>query len=471
MMLADMLRDNRLREAETQVFGEYLYDVLLNEAGEKIAQWLDEKPPAFLRVELHFADGVPKWLRQLPWEYLYRPSRRGEAGYFLASKQRLALVRCPFVGKTRSLGVAAGEQLRILVVACSPANLETLEFGGFIEGMKELTKNITLTTLITRHVSDVNIASAESPNPEATFENFTAAMSHKPHIVHFLGHGRVDSDGGSIAFVKSNYNADWVEQKDLQPVFEESEVRLAFLQACETAASGDAAVAYRALSSVAGALADTDIPAIVAMQAKIQVGPASSFASRFYQSIVKDRLGLFRAMQVARTQAGDAARIPVLYLRYAPDRRDQADLLFEDAPPENKRPGPSRGDAVNIDGPKCPWCFEELTPQQLTGARCPYCGSDLCCPKCGTPAQGPFPKDILKTFCTKHGCRDGLLFRWVEPQAPPVPTGEIVDLSRTERPGAPNASDKSREQTFGRERQKDPFFAEPASEKAKGNGV
>ena len=441
---AGMLRDNRLREAETELFGEFLYDVLLNnDAGNKLHAALNAQPPAFLRLELHFEKDAPNWLVQLPWEYLYRPRGKGDRGYFLATEARMALVRCPLVGATRRIGVAAGEQLKVLVVACSPHNLERLEFAGFVEQMQKLEPDIKLTTLITSYVTDVRMASASNPNPEATFENFVEAMKGKPHVVHFLGHGRVDSKGGSIAFVNSGYGAEWKTQKDLEGVFAESDVRLAFLQACETAASGDSAVAYQALSSVAGALADTGIPAIVAMQAKIKVGPASSFAQMFYHSIVKDRCRLFRAMQVARAKAGDAACIPVLYLRYEANRKDQADLLFDEEPTDNS-PSRTPGGAVIVEGPQCPWCFEALAPQQVKGDRCPYCRSDLRCPDCKTSAEGPFLKEVDETYCQKRLC-EGALHRSGRSK-PAIATG-ITELPRTDRPSGRTAPNVAPEQT------------------------
>ncbi len=256
--LLRMLRDNRLREGERELFGQYLYDVLLdNEAGEKLHKAL-RQGSCLLHVELHFYD-VPS-LSELPWEYLYRPTSKSGGGYFLAMEDRLALVRRPQVPDAKcTLGVSANEKLKVLLVACSPCDQPPLAFAAFIESMNKL-PNVILRTLTTPYVKDPALALGEHGAPEATFDNFEQAMSDNPHIVHFLGHGRVDPKGGSIAFINDGYQADWRNSKQLQRVFQEKSVRLAFLQACETSVKDDAAMAYQALSSVAGALADTGVP-------------------------------------------------------------------------------------------------------------------------------------------------------------------------------------------------------------------
>jgi len=403
MALHGMLRDNRLREGERELFGQYLYDVLLaDEAGEMLHEALRQPPFALLHVELHF-NNAPTWLGELPWEYLYRPATKSGGGYFLAMEERLALVRRPTVPDVkRTLGVSSKEELKVLLVACSPSDQEPLEFAAFIEAMRRL-PGVTVKTLTTPYIKDRALALAEHGVPEATFDNFEEAIRDNPHIVHFLGHGKVDSQGGSIAFVDHGFNADWCECKRLQKVFRESSVRLAFLQACETSVKGDAAMAYRALSSVAGALADTGVPAIVAMQAKIEIGKASSFATVFYSSIVEQRLPLFRAMQLARQKAKDAECIPVLYLRYDGSSGTQADLLFEESTSDSPQAGLSRGGSVTVADDKCPWCWGDLVGKQAEQDCCPYCASDLRCCKCKVKIEGLLPKDREEVRCQK--CR------------------------------------------------------------------
>ena len=430
MMLHSMLLDGRLREDEQELFGEYLYDVLLDNAvGEAIHEALNKKPSCFIRVELNLSS-APRELQNLPWEYLRRPSTKDRGGYFLATQGRLALVRCPRLGTIDPLRLQAGEKLRVLLVACSPSDEAALEFAPFIEMMKTL-PNIDLQMLITAHVKDKNWKIAEDERaatrgPEATIDNFREALRTKPHFVHFLGHGRVDPKGGSIAFVNPDYTADWCKSTELKGIFDNSsDARLLFLQACETSAPNDAVVAYRALSSVAGELASTGIPAIVAMQTKIRIGEANDFASVLYRSIIKDRLPLFRAMQVARQKVGAAACIPVLYLRYDPERADQAGLLFEETPGEPGQVSPgARGRGESVEGGKCPWCRTALDPSQAKEDCCLECGSDLRCPNCKGEIAGFVPEGAERIRCQKRGCQQ-LIFRYKD--APTVPASTLID--------------------------------------------
>jgi hypothetical protein len=453
--LLRMLREGRLREEEQTLFGEFLYNILLNnEAGNTLHKMLRKEPPSFLRVELHLRFAAQE-LAELPWEYLYRPSPEPNGAYFLATQNRLALVRCPRVGETRSLGLPAGEKLKVLLVACSPADEEQLEFAGFIAEMQQLQLEgkLTLTTLITPYQRDVRFASEEHPNPEATYDNFLAALSDNPHVVHFLGHGKVDTDGGKIAFVRSSYAADWRRTKDLAKAFGDSTfVRLTFLQACETSATTDAAVAYRALSTVAGALAETGIPAIVAMQTRIRIGDASSFAGVFYRAIVNDRVPLFRAMQLARQATSEAAAcIPVLYLRYDASRKEQADWLFDE--PSAMQSGSSPSAGKSVEGGQCPWCRQTLDPQQAQQECCPRCGSDLRCPGCKTPIVGMIEEGTKSIRCQRRECR-AVICRFVDTQVAPASTG--VDKAVEPRGFSTARTTDASKQALG-ELQKDVF--------------
>ncbi len=141
------------------------------------------------------------------------------------------------------------------------------------------------------------------------------------------------------------------------------------------------------------------------MQAKIEIGKASSFATAFYSSVVKERLPLFRAMQKARQKAKDAECIPVLYLRYDGSSGAQADLLFEESTSEFPQAGRSQGGSVTVSEDQCPWCHVSLDPKQAEQDCCPICASDLRCPKCKVKIEGLYPKDREEVRCQSQKCR------------------------------------------------------------------
>lgn len=184
--LVQMLRENRVRQPETELLGEYLYRLILNnEIGKELHRTLTEDLEAFLRVELIFED--PKDERaNLPWEYLFRRDRNSGKGYFLATKDRLALVRSPRVDNCRALSVkitATEKQLRVLIVACSPSDLPALDFEALLESMQAL-PDLKVEMLITKHTDSPPFATALDGPAKATQDNFIKALTDfEPHVV------------------------------------------------------------------------------------------------------------------------------------------------------------------------------------------------------------------------------------------------------------------------------------------------
>ncbi|HEY7391000.1 MAG TPA: CHAT domain-containing protein [Bryobacteraceae bacterium] len=403
--LLKMLRANRLRQDETELLGEYLYSVLLSDTfGESFHADLRAEENAFLRIDLIF-EGVTNELTDLPWEYLYR-REEGGSGYFLATEDRIALVRRPKGSHVRGLSLKASEGeklLKVLLVATSPADEPPLEFRAVVSAMEQF-PGLQLTTLTTDHESNPILAMAEGRNAAATWDAFLAELaSFKPHVVHFLGHGRSSESGGEIAFVGSDFKADWRQGRNLADKLKDHRsVRLAFLQACETAAKGDSAVAYRALSSVASELVQTGIPAIVAMQTTIQNAAANSFAEAFFRAVLEQKQPIFRAMQIARSRSGEAAAcIPVLYLGLDKDNTNAQGFLI----PETVRsPGVGLSSAGAVpDRPpeparKCPWCGFAGN-QGSNSKRCIECAGFLYCPTCNWRVEGTIDERKEFIYC------------------------------------------------------------------------
>ena len=79
LALVAMLRDNRIKPKETQLLGEYLYKILLdNEIGAYLHEQVTRQTDLFLRVELSFEAGTRE-LIDLPWEYLYKKVEFGQS--------------------------------------------------------------------------------------------------------------------------------------------------------------------------------------------------------------------------------------------------------------------------------------------------------------------------------------------------------------------------------------------------------
>jgi hypothetical protein len=201
-----------------------------------------------------------------------------------------------------------------------------------------------------------------------------------PHVIHFVGHGVCESRvGGQIAFADEHYGQSWVNGEDLAGVLRQYDsVKLVFLQACESAMpTPDVHGPYEAMSDVAHSLAEASIPAVVAMQSKVEIATANNFASTFYDSLVH-MMPVYQAVQKGRQSISDkvASGIPVLYLlRYS----NEVGVLF----PATDQPIASIGPVPPIRTAsgriRCAWCGRDSMP----GNKCSWagCRAQLRCPK------------------------------------------------------------------------------------------
>lgn len=418
-MMVAMLRENRLRdEREYQVLGENLWAVLLdNKIGEALHDAL-QTDGQMIRVELEFG-GDQLWLARWPWEHLYCPLEptNEQTGYFLARRtSRLLLTRQIGLRSTRRLLVQQ-PPVRVLFVVASPDasdDCEPLAEVQYLRLHEELQEFVTslegrieLVHLITPHKRSKEYIPNEKP--KATYANFTEMLTTlEPHVVHFVGHGRCVANGGEVAFVGPDYKADWVSGSRIAEAFmDRQQTRLVFLQACESALPDP----YQAISGVAMQLAHRNIPAVVAMQYKVENAVASDFARAFYGALVKSR-PVDAAVQEARDKIaahvsdwaqGRAFGLPVLYLRQFEalmPSEDQRGGRF-DRPVAGKpvdagavparRPTPAPGgdrlDQSSIDGDvlACPWCHTPYVPSPTKN----FCSNADCvrrlvCPLCRT---------------------------------------------------------------------------------------
>jgi len=420
-----MLRQNRLRSDETELVGEYLYNLILkNQIGDAIHDLLFKGvEQSFLRVELDFADPKSR-LIDLPWEYLFRRDPNTGRGYFLAKEARLALVRRPRLDfrALRVRGDSCGNKLRVLLVACSPSDLPELAFGTLLDSLAKLNE-LAVTSLITPYVDSPSFALSDKGKAEATFENLKDKLREtQPHVVHFLGHGDCERGGGRIAFVHEGYQADWQKGEDLAKELKEClSVRLAFLQACETAIGDPAILCYRAFSSVAGDLVQTMIPAIVAMQAAVKNAAANTFAEDFYSAVLKERQPLYRAMQTARLKSGEMACIPVLYLGQDKEGENEAAILMDpidiDAAGTGVKP---LSPGVAINQITCPWCgvVRKLKVATAKPKKCSVCTSPLYCLHCEKEFQTEITEDQDSYFCDE--CETSSYRAGKEPRSKPT---------------------------------------------------
>ncbi len=367
-----------------------------------------------LRLRLVLGPEV-KDLAEYPWEFMYLDLPE-HAGFFLAGQDTsLSLTRfVPNSSVWRDRDGFQTEKLRILVVVSTPP----------IPGMTELSVGSFVDKVAALDPQRFGMRAMRSPTQT---ELRAELRNHKPHVVHFIGHGRP----GGLALRKDDVtlqreqedfearrelgerpqtpsSAVWINEKTASDVLctglddDSAPSRLIFLHACEGARADQTRDNLEGFTSVARELARSDrISGVIAMQYTIGVEDAELFATAFYESIA-DGEPLDDAMTKARKKLGETPRpdrdqtwddrgfgTPVIYLR------SERALV--------SAPAPSRSQVVGVEKEGCPngHCNAYVLRGQQP-LRCKVCREPFTvCPKCNglvVPKPGWECRDCTYTF-------------------------------------------------------------------------
>ena len=338
-ILVNILRDNRLKgDEEYELLGAYLYNALLdNNIGEQLHAWRNDPGVEYVKVELNFF-GNKNQYAAWPWEYMYcRPGMHGDnGGYFVSADPKIVVTR----PVNRALEETT-EPLRILLVAPGPSaaiadsggkirkmfGLSLLSYESLFATIEEIVapykNNIELTRLVAEEKENEIGERAYILDKDAFGEK---VASIKPHVIHFYGHGRVENNKGQLAFTKTTGGHDWVDEDTFaNKVKLSSNIRFVFLQACESAAMAP----HKAISGVARQLVSSSVPAVVAMQCRINQDSAINFTKAFYSVLAETGI-IDAAVQRGRICIAEAKKksedsdveekdfafgIPVLYIK------------------------------------------------------------------------------------------------------------------------------------------------------------
>jgi hypothetical protein len=255
-----------------------------------------------LRVKLILE---PPELHGLPWEFLYDEEQQD----FLALLNKTPLVR--YVEQPRPISdFRPLERLRLLFLVASPKDLLPLDIAREVENIR---------TALEPWRAEGWLEYKIVQRPEANAQNLQRLLRQEDyHIFHFLGHGTFDAASGQgiLVLEGADGNSQPLTARQLARFLrDEVDIRLAFLNACETALAPETAP----FASAAGTLVQAGVPAVVATQYAISDGAAASFAREFYQALV-DFYPLEAAVAEGR-KAIDLSEgnyewgVPVLYLR------------------------------------------------------------------------------------------------------------------------------------------------------------
>jgi hypothetical protein len=401
-----LLPDEKLPELHerlndlTRILGQNLYSVLFSgcpEKGEPLSTLLleelkDLESEDLLRVQLEFEGKNEDETSSWPWEYMFIPmdKKRGSIGKFLlAPHAQLVLIRrIHLEGRVPQLKTP--QPVKVLMVCAAPKDLGPVHYEKVLETVESLDRTgaIKLVRLI-----EPPYEKSDGWQPTAAFHAFDKLVEvEKPHVIHFIGHGRLFKGKGELAFVGEDATAKWCS--DFAEVAARgNNLKLVFLQACES----DLPDPHTPVSSVARQCAYLNVPAVVAMQAKIENEVASTFVCSFYQelglgesvdyAVLKGR----RAISGMLKKQAAAFGVPVLYLR-----------SYEKFIGPKLAAGTSRNVSEGrCTCPRCNYVMERGDPRFCTCCRLSFfCANEKCghklvdplgkfCDECGVPINQP----------------------------------------------------------------------------------
>jgi hypothetical protein len=221
------------------------------------------------------------WVADKPWEFAYDPNRQA----FLSCEDT-NFTRNVVTGVPSDAPQAQPTVMRILVVVAQPLGL------GLLSTDEE--KNVIERGF--RQLIDAGLAEVEIML-SATADLLHKRLEFKTYdVVHFIGHGEFENGEGYLLFEDRQGAAQRVSAENLRQILCHRDLRLVFLNACETGMVGRSEDRFDFNRGVAPRLVAGGVPAVVANQYKVLDVSATEFARRFYWSLARGR------------NVGDAAR-------------------------------------------------------------------------------------------------------------------------------------------------------------------
>ena len=305
--LVSRMVDGKLSDGEIRQFGQELFAALFGGAvGQLWERSLGLTAAQGQGLRLRLRVDAPE-LQQVPWEFLYDPQRRA----YLSADPTTPLVR--FLSLPVPVEILRTRApLRVLVASATPRGCMPL--GG--EREQRLIE-AALAPLVKKGWVELEFL------PHATVSRLSQRVRDGFHVLHFLGHGRLDEGTGEGTLLLEDETGEPAPLNgvELGDVLRGTHVRLVLLNACETARS-----TRDSLLGVAPRLVASGLPAVLANQFTIDDEAAQAIAHEFYAAVA-DNLpvdaALAEARKIVRTSHGDALYgwgPPVLFMR-SPDGR------------------------------------------------------------------------------------------------------------------------------------------------------
>jgi hypothetical protein len=261
------------------------------QAARKAAAKQRLTPGVHLRTWLDVQDET---LARLPWELM-----ADTVGGTVAVEEWSTLVRAG-TGMPPALAETAAVLRVLFVVGCHPredANIAWLD-----------EQRAFLATVCPRRTTiDFEVFEAHARSTGGLKANLRRAIeAFRPHVLHFVGHGRVDGGDAALELYDSvaGQRVPWTAQ-EFKTALQRQPPRLVVLNACRTsaqAATPDAPITV--LATMADAASGAGAAAVVAMQHDVAGRAAALFAEALYGALADGAL-LDEALVRGRKRVGD----------------------------------------------------------------------------------------------------------------------------------------------------------------------
>ncbi|MCP4539005.1 MAG: SUMF1/EgtB/PvdO family nonheme iron enzyme [Chloroflexi bacterium] len=256
------------------------------------------------RIRLRINKGAPE-LHTLPWELL----RDGDT--MLSANGKTPFSRYLPVFEEWG-GAVENRPIRVLVLISNPNDLKEKNLPPLDV---ETERNILTEAFSKLDENEIELDFLDSP---VTLERLGTKLHKEYHIIHYLGHGTLSRDKKStILYMQDEAgNTQFVDDEQFSGMLSRQRVkpRLVFLAACQSAARSTTD-AFRGLGPK---LVNAGIPAIVAMQDKLEITTARKLSQVFYQRLAEHGIvdyAMNEARSVLLTAGRPDAAVPVLFMR------------------------------------------------------------------------------------------------------------------------------------------------------------
>ena len=295
--------------------GEALCEALFDD--KRLAAFIDSykksaaEEDQLFRFELDIDEKAIPEVAALPWEFMCLPEESGRGELWFATAPKIIFSRRRTLwDEAAPIQLSQGEKLRVALVISAPKGEGPVDFAPVEQALKDLVED---------KPEQIELFVVNPAQFGAVDE---VLKKHKPHIFHFIGHGRLQNEKneavGQLAFMNDMGRAKWINAREFSECFTQHVPGIVVLQACE----GGQLSPSKAFVGVASKVVQQNIPVVVAMQYEVTNDTAIEFVSRFYWELAEGS-PVDVAAQLGRRAIANGANLhrtrdfatPVIFMR------------------------------------------------------------------------------------------------------------------------------------------------------------